>query len=89
MTAKTVIAFAKALHGATHFANIRSLTALVGQAYLDISADEYLNVAVIFDVLGIPADAVLARSVAVVSEQVGTFLVMHPLHVLRSRVVNL
>jgi hypothetical protein len=86
---KTVIAFAKALHGATHFPNIRSLTALVGQAYLDISADEYLNVDVIFDVLGIPADAVLARSVAVVSKQAGTFLVMHPLHVLRSRVVNL
>ncbi len=86
---QTVIAFAKALHGATHFPNIRALTALVGQAYLDISADEYLNVDVVFDVLGIPADAVLARSVAVASEEAGTFLVMHPLHVLRSRLINL
>jgi hypothetical protein len=86
---QTVIAFAKALHGTTHFPNIRALTSLVGQAYLDISADEYLNVDVIFDVLGIPAEAVLARSVAVASKEAGTFLVMHPLHVLRSRLINL
>lgn len=84
----TVEAFAKALGGATHFPNIRALTALVGQAFLDISEDEYLNVDVIFRVLGLTSEAVRARAVRVTMGR-HTVLIMHPLHVLKSRMVNL
>lgn len=84
----TVKRFAKALQGQAHFPNIRALTSLVGQAWKDISDDEYLNVDVIFDVLGITPEQVRQRSVAVEAGDI-RFLVMHPLHVLRSRLINL
>ena len=83
-----VRAFAKAMGGKAHFPNERALTALVGQAYLDISDEEYLNVDVLFKLVGLTADEVRRETVRF---DVGgtSFLVMHPLHVLRSRLVNL
>jgi hypothetical protein len=56
------------LGGQAHFSSRHALTALVGQAYRDISDEEYLNVEVIFKVIGLTAgrgaagsDPVLAR----------------------------
>ena len=84
----TVVSFARVIGGSTFFPNERALTSLVGQAYVDISDDEYINVNVIFKVIGIKPDAVRRRAVRA---QIGqdSFLVMHPLDVLRSRLLNL
>jgi hypothetical protein len=80
--------FARVLGGQTFFPNKRALTALVGQAYLDISDEAFLNVDVIHRVLGIEAGAVRERAVRFEVEG-GAFQVMHPLHVLLSRLTNL
>jgi hypothetical protein len=77
--------FAQALGGQTHLPNKRALTSLVGQAYLEVSQESYLNVDVIFDVVGIDPDAVRKRAV----QAANGCLVMHPLDVLRSRLANL
>lgn len=80
--------FAQALQGGVQFPSERALTALVGQAYLDISDDEFINVDVMFSVVGIDSSAVFKRSVVV--DMSGVVLrVMHPLDVLRSRLFNL
>lgn len=80
--------FARILGGSTFYPNERALTALVGQAYLDINDEEFLNVDVLFQVFGIDADAVRERAVR--AEMDGQAVrVMHPLHVLRSRLANL
>ncbi|MCW7538243.1 hypothetical protein OOT46_10330 [Aquabacterium sp. A7-Y] len=83
-----VAAFARAIRGATYFPSERALTALVGQAYVDLSEDEVINVDVLFQVFGIDAEAVRERAVRVQMSGMD-FLVMHPLHVLRSRLLNL
>nr|WP_316639141.1 hypothetical protein [uncultured Roseateles sp.] len=83
-----VEAFASTLGGLTAYPNPHALTALVGQAYRDVSDHEYLNVDVIFSVLGIGADQILHRAVRVDLGH-ASFLVMHPLHVLRIRLINL
>lgn len=83
-----VEAFASTLGGLTSYPNPHALTALVGQAYRDVSEHEYLNVDVIFFVLGISADQVRQRAVRVDLGHT-SFRVMHPLHVLRSRLINL
>jgi len=83
-----VAKFARVLQGTTFYPSIRALTSLVGQAILEISEDEYLNVDVIFKIVGIEARRVIERAVR--AELTGSsFLVMHPLHVLRSRLINL
>ncbi|MFG6431992.1 hypothetical protein ACG00Y_18875 [Roseateles sp. LYH14W] len=86
--ASRVHAFAKAIGGKVHLPNERALTALVGQAYLDISDEEYLNVDVMFKLVGLTADEVRRETVKFDVDGM-SFLVMHPLHVLRSRLVNL
>ncbi len=66
----------------------KALTALVGQASLDISDEEAVNVDVIHTVLGLQAGQVRGRAVqATLGKHV--FLVMHPLDVLQSRLTNL
>lgn len=81
---------AGAIKGQTLFPNHRALTALVGQAFLELSADEYLNVDVIFKVIGLRGDDVRKRAVKVVpGAGRAPFLVMHPLDVLFSRLMNL
>jgi hypothetical protein len=84
----SVAKFARVLGGATFFPSWRALTALVGQAYRDISDDEYFNVDVICRVAGISARRVIARAVRITIYG-DPFLLMHPLHVLQSRVINL
>ena len=79
---------ARIIGGATFYPNQRALTSLVGQAYVDVSDDEFINVDVIHDVIGIPPAAVRARAVKAALGK-DSFLVMHPLDVLRSRLANL
>lgn len=85
----SVAKLAGVLHGKTIYPHEKALTVLVGQAYLDVSDDEYLNVDVIFKVAGIPANAVRKRAVKMTPQGRPSFLVMHPLDVLRSRLINL
>lgn len=86
-------AFAAALQGDTHFPSEHALTPLVGQAYRETADGEILNVDVLFTVYGLPAEAVRDRALRVADAEPGSsaqpFLVMHPLHVLRSRLINL
>lgn len=86
----TVEHFSRVLDGHTLFPNRRALTSLVGQAYFDISDDEFINVDVIHKVIGIDAAKIRQRAVlATAGGQRGGFRVMHPLDVLRSRLMNL
>ena len=79
---------AEVIHGQALFPSRRALTALVGQAVRPISDDEFVNVDVIDSVIGIAEEDVRSRAVhATVDGQ--SFLVMHPLHVLRSRLANI
>lgn len=80
--------FARIIKGHTLIPSERALTALVGQAVLDISDDEFINIDVIFKVIGLTAAAVRKRAVRVADGK-STFLVMHPLDVLHSRLANL
>lgn len=81
--------FANVIEGEVLYPSERALTALVGQAYLDISDAEYLNVDVIFKVIGLKAEDVRKRARKIAPAQGASFLVMHPLDVLHSRLVNL
>jgi hypothetical protein len=65
----------------------RTLTALVGQAIKDISEDEFINVDIVFRVLG-AGDGLRARAVEVRHGDIA-FKVMHPLDLLKSRLDNL
>lgn len=68
----------------------KALTSLVGQAVLEVSEDEYVNVDVIFKVLGLKGESVRQRAVRITTSKGGPkFLVMHPLDVLHSRLANL
>lgn len=80
--------FAKAIGGSAHYPHQKAQTSLVGQANLDISDEEAVNVDVIHAVLGLQAGQVRERAVeATLGKHV--FLVMHPLDVLQSRLSNL
>lgn len=81
--------FARVLEGQVLYPNHKALTALVGQAYLEVSDEEYLNVDVIFKVIGLKGDAVRGRAVRIEPQGQPAFLVMHPLDVLHSRLANL
>ncbi|SEF33701.1 hypothetical protein SAMN05518845_12575 [Variovorax sp. YR750] len=79
---------ARVIHGRALFPSRRALTALVGQAVLDIDEDEFVNVDVIHKVIGIAQKAIRARAVRATIGN-ASILVMHPLHVLLSRLTNL
>lgn len=64
------------------------MTALVGQVELAISDEQYINVDVIFKVIGLDPAKVLSRAVRVELSGSTTFLVMHPLDLLKSRLAN-
>jgi hypothetical protein len=80
--------FARAIGGKTWYPNEHALTSLVGQAYFDISDDEFVNVDVISDVVGPSREKVRERAVRATLGR-HAFLVMHPLDVLHSRLANL
>lgn len=83
-----VLRMAEALQGKTQFPSRRALTALVGQAFLDINDDEFINVDVVFRIVGLTQEQVRKRAVRV-EVDAARFSVMHPLDVLRSRLANL
>lgn len=83
-----VLRMAEALQGTTQFPSRRALTALVGQACLDISDDEFIHGDVVFRVIGLSQEALRKRAVRVEFDD-ASFVVMHPLDVLRSRLANL
>lgn len=81
---------ASAIKGRAIFPNKRALTALVGQAVLDVSDEEYVNVDVVFKVIGLEGNTVRKRAVKITPPAGrAAFLVMHPLDVLQSRLANL
>lgn len=80
--------YARALGGKTLMPSKHALTSLVGQAYLELSEDEHINVDVIWRLIGVDAARVEKRAVTVTMDTVH-FRVMSPLDVLRSRLHNL
>jgi len=85
---ESVQRFASIIKGHTIIPSDRALTALVGQAVLDISDDEFINIDVIFKVIGIKPELIRSRAVRV-QDGKSAFLVMHPLDVLHSRLANI
>jgi hypothetical protein len=81
--------FARAINGKASFPRRLALTALVGQVELAVSDDTYINVDVIFKLIGLDPAKVLARAVRVELPGATTFLVMHPFDLLKSRLANL
>jgi hypothetical protein len=81
--------FARAIGGKAILPRRLDLTALVGQVELAVSDDAYINVDVIFRVVGLDPAKVLARAVRVELGGATTFLVMHPFDLLKSRLANL
>lgn len=55
--------FARTIRGRAWFPSEHALTALVGQAVFDLSDDEFINVDILFKVLGIDAAVVRQRAV--------------------------
>lgn len=87
---ESVRRIADAIQGQAVYPRKTALTALVGQAMRSISEDEYINVDVIFKVIGLKGDSVRKRAVRnEAGEGSPAFLVMHPLDVLYSRLANL
>lgn len=84
----SVFRYADALNGQTFFPSPRAMTSLVGQAFRFLPDDEYINVDVLWSLIGLTPEQVRARAVTVERADV-SFRVMHELHVLRSRLVNL
>lgn len=84
----SVARYAQALHGKTFFPSQRAMTSLVGQAFLLLPDDEYINVDVLWRLVGLTAEQVRSRAVRAERADV-SFRVMHELHVLRSRLMNL
>lgn len=80
--------YARALGGQTFFPSQRAITSLVGQAFRLLPDDEYLNVDVLWNLIGLTPEQVRARAVTAVRSDI-SFRVMHELHVLRSRLMNL
>lgn len=80
---------AAAIRGTVSFPRPEARTSIVGQVRLDVSDDEYINVDVIFKVFGLSAQAILKRVVTVTIGEASRLRVMHPFHVLTSRLANL
>ncbi|WP_077038032.1 hypothetical protein [Pelomonas sp. KK5] len=80
---------AAAINGTSRFPRPEALTAIVGQVHLDLSDEEFINVDVIFKVFGLSADAILKRVITMKLGKTVRLRVMHPFHVLASRLANL
>lgn len=80
--------YARALDGEVHFPDKRAMTALVGQAFREISDEEYLNVDVLWNLVGLSWQQVDDRAATVTMGGV-RFRVLHQLDVLKSRLMNL
>jgi len=85
---ESVERYAVALRGKTFFPSRRAMTSLVGQAFLLLPDDEYINVDVLWRLVGLTAEQVRSRAVTAERADV-SFRVMHELHVLHSRLINL
>lgn len=79
---------ADGIHGKAIYPSKKALTSLVGQVIIPLADDEFLNVDVINNIVGIDADAVRRRALDARFGSV-QFRVMHPLDVLQSRLENL
>ena len=86
---ESVRRLANAINARAIYPHKRALTALVGQAVLDVSEEEYVTVDVIFKVVGLEGETVRKRAVRIVTPGRSAFMVMHPLDVLHSRLANL
>lgn len=64
------------------------MTSLVGQAYLEMSEDEHINVDMLWQLIGVDAERVRKRAITVSMGQ-AHFRVMSPLDVLGSRLHNI
>ena len=84
----SVMRYADALKGQTFFPSQRAMTSLVGQAFRLLPDDEYINVDVLWNLIGLTPEQVRARAVTAQRSDI-SFRVMHELHVLRSRLMNL
>lgn len=85
---EAVYRMAGALAGKELIPEAHELTALVGQAIRKVDAESYLNVDIVFQVYGNTAERVRAFALQVEHED-AVFRVMHPMHVLQSRLDNL
>jgi len=81
-------AIACGTHGKAEYASGKLITALVGQVTIPLSPAEYVNVDVLYKVIGPAADDVRKRA-SEVSIGKANFLVMNPMDVFVSRVCNL
>ena len=66
---ESVVRYAEALRGKTFFPSRRAMTSLVGQAFLLLPDDEYINVDALWRLVGLTAEQV--RSRAVTAKRVG------------------
>ena len=73
--------YARALAGKVHMPSKHALTSLVGQAYLEISDDEHINVDLIWRLIGVSVGQVEKRALTVTMGK-ATFRIMSPLDIL-------
>lgn len=77
----------RCFHSIVTFPPKTAITALVGNVQIIPDDESYMNVDVIHKVIGLKAVTVQERSVDVMTEGI-LIRVMHPMHVLASRVIN-
>jgi hypothetical protein len=82
--------FARAINGYSHVENMESLSALIGSAIAPAEDERIYNVDLLHKVVGIERHEIEKHAVEVqLPDGNGTIRVMHPIHVLQSRNMNL